>query len=291
MTKQTVIFLAVTLTACGGQVDGDGVDSGGTVAETGTEETSTIDSGSDSIPTDFGVDVGPDLGPCMFSNGVPKCEATGCTDPPVATCELCVKFFSDAKLTSFGACSKLEAEKMWGRYGGSTCSFCLRPDLVCARTKYDLADDLSCVSPVVCEEANKEGLPATCRWTDKSTWRPGATIPAIACPAAGAALGMCGGSCGECTGGNFCTGRSPVHPFGVCVAPNRIGPSGSTPNRCRRSMGCTAAGDACLIWAVEPFEQPLADTHGVCVATDRCKSLKASLPGGVRCIAPGGAEL
>lgn len=282
MMKTTAVLASLALLcSCGSHVSDDDRDAGVGF------DSAVVDSG----PGDTGGGDADAAAACAFSNGVPKCGAEGCADPSADDCQACVQFYSDSKLTSFGACAKLDADKMWGKLGGSVCSFCVRSDLVCARTKYDEPDDLTCINPVVCEAASRDGLPATCRWTDKSTWRPATAIPNVACPATGTTLGMCGGACGDCAPGAFCTGRSPVHPLGICVAPTRMGPTGTVVNRCKRATGCNAATDSCLVFKVEAFEQVEADNHGVCVPTDRCKGLRDGLPGGVACFAVGGAAI
>lgn len=138
-----------------------------------------------------------------------------------------------------------------------------------------------CVSQSLCEGFASEGFPQACIWADKTNWTPGETIapPACDCPADGI---LCGGSCGDCASGEVCSGRSPTHPFGVCVAKNS--------RDCRRdgSLACPS-GFACLTYVVEAANQTLADENGTCLPVDRCAATGRVLPGGANCTGSPGA--
>lgn len=81
----------------------------------------------------------------------------------------------------------------------------------------------------------------------------------------------CGGYCGGCPVGQICTGRSPLHPYGICVAV-----SDATCPTCSADKGC-------FTFKVEPAHQAVADTVGFCLPLKECQALAANLPGGGFC--------
>lgn len=103
-------------------------------------------------------------------------------------------------------------------------------------------------------------------------------IPApTSCPSL--AVGqVCGGYCGGCPIGLLCTGRSPLHPYGICVPDN-------DPRTCRypaeKGHTCKSA-EACFIFTVEAERQPLANRMGFCMPKELCEAYR-TLPGGAEC--------
>ncbi|MEB2313666.1 MAG: hypothetical protein OZ928_17615, partial [Polyangiaceae bacterium] len=85
----------------------------------------------------------------------------------------------------------------------------------------------------------------------------------------------CGGYCGGCPVGQLCTGRSPLHPYGLCV---REGHVCSTTN----DWPCEK-GERCFVFTVEPEHQQVADSAGFCLPLAVCQASAAHLPGGGRC--------
>ncbi len=89
----------------------------------------------------------------------------------------------------------------------------------------------------------------------------------------------CGGYCGGCPVGQICTGRSPLHPYGICI-PEAAGV-------CSRVAGVNgskcSATEGCFIFKVEAAHQTVADATGFCVPSKECQALAANLPGGGFC--------
>jgi hypothetical protein len=93
-----------------------------------------------------------------------------------------------------------------------------------------------------------------------------------ACPRLG--IPICGGACGGCPGEDLCTGRSPLHPYGICVPP--------VSGQCSPMSNC-GTGKACFTYLVEPAAQAIADDWGYCLPTDLCEAIASQLPGGGAC--------
>ena len=89
----------------------------------------------------------------------------------------------------------------------------------------------------------------------------------------------CGGYCGGCPLGQVCTGRSPLHPYGICI-PHDAGVcshvTGINGSKCSSSEGC-------FIFKVEAAHQTVADATGFCVPLKECQAMAANLPGGGFC--------
>jgi len=115
-------------------------------------------------------------------------------------------------------------------------------------------------------------------YADRGVWT-GKPIPKpTACPSI-ANVPTCGGYCGGCPVGQICTGRSPLHPYGVCI-PENVGV-------CSRVAGVNgsicSADEGCFIFTVEPARQLVADATGFCLPAKECQAMAAKLPGGGRC--------
>jgi hypothetical protein len=117
------------------------------------------------------------------------------------------------------------------------------------------------------------------RYADYGKWT-GAPLPAPASCPSFAEFQICGGNCGGCQAGEICTGRSPLHPHGICMSAKGTEECarGGTGNRACKT------GTACLLFKVEPEAQAMADEHGHCFSTTACQALADKLPGGGTCL-------
>lgn len=102
------------------------------------------------------------------------------------------------------------------------------------------------------------------------------------CPTELNALPVCGGKCGtDCNdvGGPdyVCSGRSKLHPYGVCVRIN------SYYHQCSPVEPCQDPERSCFSFTVDADNQSLADDHGFCMLHDDCVGLASLLPGGGTC--------
>jgi hypothetical protein len=132
----------------------------------------------------------------------------------------------------------------------------------------------------------KNGAADRVRYADMGLWDGGALpSPPATCPTV-PGLEMCGGACGDCPdgGGEFCTGRSPLHPYGFCV-PKDPG-VGCTASKDECGIGGVVgpeAGVGCFSYTVQPDAQAVANQMGICLPTALCQAAAAGLPGGGTC--------
>lgn len=115
-------------------------------------------------------------------------------------------------------------------------------------------------------------------YADRGKWT-GEPIPEPSdCPSF-ADVPTCGGYCGGCPVGEICTGRSPLHPYGLCI-PTTAGICSLVPevngDPCEPDEGC-------FVFTVEPDHQEVADARGFCLPLAQCQAAAALLPGGGRC--------
>lgn len=108
------------------------------------------------------------------------------------------------------------------------------------------------------------------RYADWSAWT-GADLPSpTSCPAF-SGYSICGGNCGPCSAGQICTGRSPLHPYGLCVSTSDPG------------CGMCPSGQSCLAFKDSAADQALAETWGMCFPTTTCQAIASTFPGGAVC--------
>jgi hypothetical protein len=109
------------------------------------------------------------------------------------------------------------------------------------------------------------------RYADWSAWT-GAALPApTSCPQF-SGFSICGGNCGTCSAGEVCIGRSPLHPYGLCVG--------------TQSPGCSScpSGQACLLaFKDPPADQILANSNELCFPPAACQAIASNYPGGATC--------
>ncbi len=125
--------------------------------------------------------------------------------------------------------------------------------------------------------ANNGGAPQV-RYADWKPWS-GAPLPSpTTCPTF-VNFRICGGNCGSCNTNETCTGRSPDHPWGLCV-PTLAGCDNNGADG--GWIGCEA-GTTCLAFQTSTDGQPIADKHGFCFSGSACQEAQANYAGGVVC--------
>lgn len=112
-------------------------------------------------------------------------------------------------------------------------------------------------------------------YADYSLWTGDPLPTPTTCPTFGT-FRICGGNCGGCNNGEVCTGRSPLHPYGTCIAT-------SAPPCSNQGTTPCEVGSSCFRYTVQPSAQAGADANGVCLPTAECQDLAANLPGGGTC--------
>jgi hypothetical protein len=218
---------------------------------------------------DASFDAGPVVtGPdgCVSESGYLVCR--GRAECPIMSAQ-CLDCLGEPDAT--GLC----VTEAMGTTGAGACPLCDDGN-VCVRV-FDNAP-YQCLPFDVGQLFAANGSADRVRYEDWSSWTGQALPRPTDCGDAG--LPLCGGLCQPCSPGAVCTGRSPRHPFGLCV------PTSWTP--CTRSAPtCTTAGNMCIIFDDDQDAQALADRNGLCIPTAECKALGQGYPGGATCAGGG----
>lgn len=253
LKRATESFLVLTLIGgtlrCGGMAQRNGAGADGSVEDGGLSDVALSPCGS---PSGFAVCGGPRSCPattaCHCMDLVPSCDAG------VSICQN-------------------EAALPWS----STCflcpdgEVCVEPEALCVDGGKFVA---WCYPFEVGSLFAANGGAAQVRYADYSAWT-GDPLPTPATCPAFVGFTICGGHCGGCAAGEVCTGRSPLHPYGVCVPPSAIG--------CVAGNGNCVGGSGCFTFTVQASVQGDADQDGVCLPLAQCQAIAANLPGGGRC--------
>jgi hypothetical protein len=127
------------------------------------------------------------------------------------------------------------------------------------------------------------------RYADRSAYTNAPLPTPSDCPSI-AGLTLCGGACGDCATGYICVGRSPLHPYSLCVNDFTTHPAPpNVPTFCLRSdtNDCEDVNNPgalrCLTFKVDDASQPVADANSFCVDTAVCNAAAAAYPGGAYC--------
>ncbi len=131
------------------------------------------------------------------------------------------------------------------------------------------------------------------KFADRATY-DGVDLPPapLTCPST-PDLPLCGGACGACPNPTYpttdyvCMGRSPKHPYSICVNQS------ATNMSCQRTSS-NAAGPcptslgnfSCFTFAVDEAAQPLADANSLLIDSKACAAAQQSYPGGAFCTCP-----
>jgi hypothetical protein len=130
--------------------------------------------------------------------------------------------------------------------------------------------------------ANDEVL----RYCDWEPWT-GAPLPLpTTCPVF-STFNICGGACGTCNAGESCRGRSPEHPYGICLPSPLI----HCLAQCGSDAGCVLlpcpSGMSCAQYIDSTSSgQELAVDKQFCVPSSSCAEL-GQYPGGAECVDAG----
>jgi len=137
----------------------------------------------------------------------------------------------------------------------------------------------SCQAIEVCEE----GLARGAKWVTFSDFSPFSLDPIPApesCADEITTWPTCAPGCSACPGGEVCSGRSPLHPVGLCFPDAKD----KAPTNCGKNQQCSK-GDFCFVWATsKPFYGEKAELEGVCLAEQSCLQVAKYLPGGGACL-------
>jgi hypothetical protein len=112
------------------------------------------------------------------------------------------------------------------------------------------------------------------RYLDFGDWTGTALPSPSECPTI-PGVPLCGESCGACPAHQTCTGRSPLHPYSMCVPRFSFA---ALADQCSKEQGF-------FKFRVEADAQPVADLNGYCLPIAVCQAAAAGLPGGGICTA------
>lgn len=140
----------------------------------------------------------------------------------------------------------------------------------------DGAHYAACVRFEIAQLYANNGWAKAARYTDFSHFTGDALPTPTTCPSV-PGIQLCGGACGDtCPDGTHCTGRSPDHPYSVCVPD----PSGLW---CSSNAARGDQGWGCFAFSVPPEDKNIVKTISYCVPADWCHAAAAGLPGGGMC--------
>lgn len=257
-----VLVLAFAASACGGSVVGQG-DGGDGGVDVGANDGSIVRDGAVILPCNTD---GLKLcgGQCGQSCPVDKCISSNNNPNYKGELGVC----TDSSPSRFGGfCSQCE--------DGDVCA--LTSELALRPTPIDTFGNLRCADERWALMYSLNGRNDLARYADRSTYT-GALLPSPStCPSV-SGFQLCGGACGSCANGYVCMGRSPLHPYSLCVN------KGLAPCERGDTIACTSkAGYRCLTFKVDPPSQPVADATGFCADRTLCEAAAQSYPGGVFC--------
>jgi len=208
---------------------------------------------------------------CRADNGVQICGGKYQCSPTDPGCEYCLLFPDMLEANEVGFCVN-QALGDW-----HSCYLC-EDGRICATTME--SDTIpNCVPWEIGPLFTAAGASHRLRYADHSAWT-GAPLPEPdTCPVL-QDVPLCGANCGGCAAGEVCTGRSPLHPYGICASSDiSISACNTTTEKCK-------AGQGCFIFSVQSEHQAEADANGYCLSEKACLATAAMLPGGGKCELP-----
>lgn len=211
-------------------------------------------------PPDAGLLPDADIKNCLSDEGVRICgtSASCYEDGPACSCAESAPFDADAGVPSVGIC----VESLLG-LEARPCGTCFDGQ-VCVMLYKDLP---LCVSESLGQLFWKHGKGDRVLFADWTPYDGELLSEPPYCPPPNGDLILCGGTCGGCGSGQYCTGRSPTHTWGICV-PFGLG-----------DCGYCEAGEECLLVAGDSEKSAPA----LCVGASACSSYAAAVPGGALC--------
>lgn len=163
--------------------------------------------------------------------------------------------------------------------GAAALCFHCKDGNVCVMEQLCAPTDLVCVPYTLGVLFAKNGGAARVRYADFSDWTGDPLPEPDNCPTLNG-VNVCGGHCGACGSGEVCTGRSPLHPFGICVAAES---GGCRIDQVGSNGYCGDSTKSCFTFKVQPAAQAVANINGLCLSLAQCEAFASQLPGGGTC--------
>lgn len=252
--RLALLALLAAVIGCGGRGDLDGTPDGGADA-------------AEQPPIDGGLSPDAKLEDCMSTDGIRICGSTaGCfEDGPYCDCGFP---HGNPNEPQIGWCH----DDLAGM-GVRICGSCLDGQ-VCVDLPTSAWLDHNCASESLGRLLWQHGRQDLVRYADDTPYdgQP-LPMPTECPPPVGGAVQLCGGNCGGCGAAKVCSGRSPTHPFGICIPANPF-------DTCIVASDCSPDG-ACLNLSSAIGATKYYPT--LCVPAADCPSIAAAIPGGALC--------
>jgi hypothetical protein len=127
----------------------------------------------------------------------------------------------------------------------------------------------------------RNGWAAAARYADFSHFTGDPLPTPSSCPQVNG-IQLCGGPCGDsCPAGTHCTGRSPGHPYSVCIPEPSSTECGAGANGAYFARGDDGWG--CFAFQVPAQDQGIIPSAAYCTPISWCRAAAANLPGGGQC--------
>jgi hypothetical protein len=256
------LLAALAISACGGDVDHDGA--GGAAGSGGAGGAGGV-AGAEGGAAGGVVDAGttPCSAPDWEGCGVPECPEGR------PGCSFCLP--AD-ELGLIGICAESLADELGAMPADGTILLTTKASFV---TPPLVLNQVPFSAGLIVASYGQE---ARLGYADRGKWT-GKPIPQpTECPKL-ANVPTCGGYCGGCPVGEICTGRAPLHPYGLCI-PKSAGVCSLVPevngSECKLN-------ERCFVFTVEPEHQFAANAKGFCLPQAVCEATAANLPGGGSC--------
>ncbi len=251
---------AMLLIGCGGVAGGG--DAGGDATDARSDAVGTKDSGGDAQWTD-----------CQSPDGYQVCHGTHDCSWSAGGC-VCYSDIAHPMMTGVSVCEN----QTWSDLAARDCWEACRDGQVCVRA--DAAEKLWwCAGPNLGKLFDLNGGRDRVVYADWGSY-DGTELPLPpTCPSLG--LPLCGGACPPCATKQVCTGRSPLHPYSICIPENAQLPG--LAEFCTKAKPVCPNGMSCFVFKVQSSTQALADEGGYCMPSAQCQAAASSLPGGGFC--------
>lgn len=265
MRRGAALFLGVVCLGCGNVVFSPGAGSGGAASSSASGT-----SGSSSSSAAGGGGAGGGWTECSSPDGMAICNGPAERPQSGDLCQYCVDPDSEISYCSTDALVDDHA------FSGD-CWACADGHVCVQGGKWESYPSYAgeCVPFSIGALFAKAGHANRVRYADFSLFTGDPLPEPESCPTIDGVT-LCGGHCGGCPAATVCTGRSPLHPYGVCAPIYQD---------CDPEHPCDP-GDGCFVWQVEPEAQPTADNYGICYPLALCQKMAAEVPGGGKCVVP-----
>ncbi len=212
---------------------------------------------------------------CSAPNGLAVCDGPNC--PSISDTCNCADdaLFGKADGGALSYC----VNDAYAQYGSPAddCEFGCLDGNYCMALVWHWPDNFVCSPPDMKRLYEQNGAADRIHYADWSTYTGDALPTPATCPTL-PGVPLCGGPCAPCGTAQRCTGRSPLHPYSLCVPE-----VGNLNPGCSTAKPACPAGHSCFTFKVDSASQPLADSHGYCMPTADCQAAASSLPGGGSC--------